>query len=95
MIIGNPPYVNYSKTKKEYRVIESNFETIKCGNLYALVTEKVFDLAIRQGRFGVILPLSSTSANKNSSLQSKMRELSTLYVSKHIAVSVRVNYLSE
>ena len=47
VIIGNPPYVSYSKTKKEYRVIESNFETIKCGNLYALVTEKVFDLAIK------------------------------------------------
>ena len=46
VIIGNPPYVNYSKTKKEYRVIESNFETIKCGNLYALVTEKIFDLTI-------------------------------------------------
>ena len=85
VIIGNPPYVSYSKTQKEYRVIESNFQTIKCGNLYALVTEKVFDLAIRQGRFGVILPLSSTNANKNSSLQSKMRELSTLYVS-HFAV---------
>ena len=85
VIIGNPPYVNYSKTKKEYRVIESNFETIKCGNLYALVTEKVFDLAIKQGHFGVILPLSSTSANRNSSLQSKMRELSTLYIS-HFAV---------
>ena len=85
VIIGNPPYVNYSKTKKEYRVIESNFETIKCGNLYALVTEKIFDLTIRQGRFGVILPLSSTNANRNSSLQSKMRELSTLYIS-HFAV---------
>ena len=85
VIIGNPPYVNYSKTKKEYCVIESNFETIKCGNLYALVTEKVFDLAIKQGHFGVILPLSSTSANRNSSLQSKMRELSTLYIS-HFAV---------
>ena len=85
VIIGNPPYVSYSKTKKEYRVIESNFETIKCGNLYALVTEKVFDLAIKQGRFGVILPLSSTNADGNFSLQSKMRELSTLHIS-HFAV---------
>ena len=85
VIIGNPPYVSYSKTKKEYRVIKSNFETIKCGNLYALVTEKVFDLAIKQGRFGVILPLSSTNADGNFSLQSKMRELSTLHIS-HFAV---------
>ena len=85
VIIGNPPYVSYSKAKKEYCVIESNFDTIKCGNLYALVTEKIFDLAVKQGRFGVILPLSSTNANGNSSLQSKMRELSTLYIS-HFAV---------
>ena len=52
---------------------------------YALITEKIFDLAVKQGRFGVILPLSSTNANGNSSLQSKMRELSTLYIS-HFAV---------
>ena len=85
VVIGNPPYVSYSKSKKEYCVIESNFETIKCGNLYTLVTEKVFDLVIRQGRFGVILPLSSTNANKNSSLQSKLRAFSSLHIS-HFAV---------
>ena len=85
VIIGNPPYVSYSKAKKEYCVIESDFETIKCGNLYALVTEKIFDLAIRQGRFGVILPLSSTNADGNSSLQSKLRAFSTLHIS-HFAV---------
>ena len=85
VIIGNPPYVSYSKTKKEYRVIESNFRTIKCGNLYALVTEKVFDLTIKRGRFGVILPLSSTNANGNASLQSELRRFSTLYLS-HFAV---------
>ena len=85
VIIGNPPYVSYSKAKKEYRVIENNFRTIKCGNLYALVTEKVFDLTIKRGRFGVILPLSSTNANGNSSLQSELRKFSTLYLS-HFAV---------
>ena len=85
VIIGNPPYVSYSKVKKEYRVIESDFKTIKCGNLYTLVTEKVFDLVIKQGRFGVILPLSSTNANGNSSLQSELRSFSTLYLS-HFAV---------
>ena len=85
VIIGNPPYVSYSKAKKEYDVIESNFDTVKCGNLYALVTEKVFDLTIKRGRFGVILPLSSTNANGNASLQSELRKFSTLYIS-HFAV---------
>ena len=85
VIIGNPPYVSYSKSKKEYCVIESNFETIKCGNLYALVTERLFDLVIRQGRFGIILPLSSTNADRNSSLQSKLRTFSSLHIS-HFAV---------
>ena len=85
VIIGNPPYRSYSKVKKEYCVIESNFRTIKCGNLYALVTEKAFDLVIKQGRFGVILPLSSTNADGNASLQSELRSFSTLYFS-HFAV---------
>ena len=42
VVIGNPPYVEYSKVRKEYQV--KGFSTEECGNLYALCTERTFNL---------------------------------------------------
>lgn len=83
IIIGNPPYVSYTKIKKTYQVIESDFATIDCGNLYACVVERVFQ--INKGRYGFILPLSSTNANGNVSFQNTVRKTSCLHIS-HYAV---------
>lgn len=44
VIIGNPPYVEYSKVKKEYVVREYVAES--CGNLYSLVMERSFNLSL-------------------------------------------------
>jgi hypothetical protein len=38
VIIGNPPYVEYSQVKKEYQI--KNYQTESCGNLYAHVIER-------------------------------------------------------
>ena len=38
VIIGNPPYVEYSKVRNDYQI--SNYETVTCGNLYACVYER-------------------------------------------------------
>ena len=38
VIIGNPPYVEYSKVKKDYQII--GYKTESCGNLYAFVVER-------------------------------------------------------
>jgi hypothetical protein len=38
VIIGNPPYVEYSKVKKDYQI--KGYETESCGNLYAFVVER-------------------------------------------------------
>ena len=53
VIIGNPPYVEYSKVKKQYIVNE--YKTEKCGNLYALSIEISFDLS--KGPVGMIVQL--------------------------------------
>ena len=53
MIIGNPPYVEYSKVKKQYAVME--YKTEKCGNLYAMSIERSFDLS--KGTVGMIVQL--------------------------------------
>ena len=53
VIIGNPPYVEYSKVKKQYIVNE--YKTEKCGNLYAMSIERSFDLS--KGPVGMIVQL--------------------------------------
>lgn len=59
-IIGNPPYVEYSKVRREYGIM--GFTTESCGNLYAMCTERSFDLLHSVGRFGFIVqaPIVST-----------------------------------
>lgn len=52
-IIGNPPYVEYSKVKKRYTVME--YKTEKCGNLYPMSIERSFNLS--KGTVGMIVQL--------------------------------------
>ena len=42
VIIGNPPYVKYSKVKKDYTI--SGYETESCRNLYAFTIERSLEL---------------------------------------------------
>jgi hypothetical protein len=60
VIIGNPPYVEYSKVKKSNNGYTINgFSTIKCGNLYAFIIERTYKLLNKiNGRVGQIIPLS-------------------------------------
>ena len=53
VIIGNPPYVEYSKIKKQYTVME--YKTEKCGNLYPMSIERSMDLS--KGPVGMIVQL--------------------------------------
>ena len=53
VIIGNPPYVEYSKVKKQYKVME--YKTEKCGNLYPMSIERSIDLS--KGPVGMIVQL--------------------------------------
>ena len=67
VIIGNPPYVEYSKIRSEYRVY--GYETENCGNLYAFVVERCFSIGGRKGWKGLIVPLSVMSTERMFALQ--------------------------
>ena len=67
VIVGNPPYVEYSKVKNEYSIIR--FKTESCGNLYAYVMEQALRLLITHGRIGLIVPISFTAAQRMKVLQ--------------------------
>ena len=60
VVVGNPPYVELSTVRKLYRPL--NFSTEACGNLYALCTERSYDLQHGNARFGFIVqqPITST-----------------------------------
>ena len=67
-IIGNPPYVEYSKKlQKEYTV--RNYKTIECGNLHTLVVERSTALASLASLIGFIVPLPSINTSRMLSLQ--------------------------
>jgi hypothetical protein len=58
VIIGNPPYVEISPRNINYK-LPMNFQTLECGNLYAVVTERCSGLISSKGRFAFIIPSSS------------------------------------
>ncbi len=59
VIIGNPPYVEYSKIKKSYKLLD--YITLECGNLHNFILEKCLGLKNQKGAIGLIVPLSLIS----------------------------------
>ena len=68
VIIGNPPYVEYSKVKKFYTL--ENYTTLACGNLYAFVIERSFVLGKKY--LGYIVPSASIATPRMKQLSSFM-----------------------
>ena len=66
VVIGNPPYVEYSKVKKTYSL--ENYNTISCGNLYAMVTERCTHITNNSSYLGMIvqLPIVCTDRMKEA-----------------------------
>jgi cell fate (sporulation/competence/biofilm development) regulator YlbF (YheA/YmcA/DUF963 family) len=80
VIIGNPPYVEYGKVRKDYTVRE--YETEKCGNLYTLVIERSLSICGSGSWWGLIVQLSSISTRNMMPLHTFIRQsCNVLYVS--------------
>ena len=67
VVIGNPPYVEYSKIRKEYQI--RGYQTEPCGNLYALCTERSFNLLGSNRRFGFVVQAPIVSTQRMSQLR--------------------------
>jgi len=72
VIVGNPPYIEYTKVRNQYVV--QGYSTASCNNLYAMVFERSVAMLSRIGLLGLIVPNSSVSAQKMAPLQSLARE---------------------
>ncbi len=68
VIIGNPPYVEYSKERFPYNLQRGTFSSEPCGNLYAYIIERCLSLGILAGKTGVIVPTSSSSYRTNEAI---------------------------
>lgn len=66
-IVGNPPYVEYSKIRNKYEV--DNISTLKAGNLYAFIIEKSINLLKEKGTIGFIVPISIISTKRTKNLR--------------------------
>ena len=81
VIIGNPPYVEYSKVKEDYAI--RGYETESSRNLYAFITERTIELLKVYGRLGVIIPVASVCTERYLPLQSLLRDSGNLMVSSY------------
>jgi hypothetical protein len=81
VIIGNPPYVVYTAEKSPYKL--KDYSTLSCANLYAYCAERSFNIMNSEGRFGMIIPNSSISADKLSPLQKIFIKDKTTWISNY------------
>lgn len=81
VIIGNPPYVVYTAEKSPYKI--KDYATLTCANLYAYCAERSFNIMNSDGRFGMIIPNSSISADKLSPLQKIFTKDKTTWISSY------------
>lgn len=86
VIIGNPPYVEYSKKVNGKSVSDvyklENYATLDCGNLYAYCMERSRNLSHSNSILGMIVPLSLTCGER---MQKLRNYLNNTYSCKYIS----------
>ena len=81
VIIGNPPYVEYSKVKGDYNV--RGYATESCGNLYAFVVERNCALLAKSGFSGMIIPHSAFCTDRMEPLIKLFEGNNTSWISTY------------
>jgi len=67
VVIGNPPYVEYSTAKKTYTL--KDYECLASGNLYSFVIERSIKIQKDGSYNGMIIPLSAYCTDRMASFQ--------------------------
>jgi len=79
IVIGNPPWAEYSTVRAQYQV--RGYVTEPCGNLLALASERSLSLLRPQGRFGFIVQVPVMSSRRTQTLRDELlRRCSQLWV---------------
>lgn len=83
VIIGNPPYVELSETRRQYTL--KNLHLVQTGNLYAVCIERFIAILSESSRVGIIVPISSLSTPRMLPLMQLLSKQLSMYMS-HFAV---------
>jgi hypothetical protein len=67
VVVGNPPYIQTSKVRREYTVLD--LETERSADIYAWIMERSTKLLADGGRSGMIVPLSLTFSSRFTALR--------------------------
>lgn len=67
VVIGNPPFVEYSKIRKIYKL--NNFDSLSSGNLYVFIIERSLDILHLKSKIGMLKQLSAYCTPRMSSYQ--------------------------
>lgn len=83
VIIGNPPYVEYSKVS--YKLSISSYSTLSCSNLHAFVAERAYYISSENSKIGLIVPLPSINTTRMQPLQKiiKPSDSNSIWVSSY------------
>ena len=81
VIVGNPPYVEYSKVRKDYTL--RNYSTERAGNLYTFVMERSVRLQKHNSRYGMIVPVSSVCSERTTGLRDIFADSGTAWISTY------------
>ena len=81
VIIGNPPYVTYPSKNVPYNLEGLGYRTLPTKNLYCVVFERSVSLARTFSPVGLIVQLTSLSAEKLPSLQRILLDRGLLHAS--------------
>jgi len=89
VVIGNPPYVEYTKKNKDSKLSVSdiykikNYKTEVCSNLYAFITERSIHLAKESNNISFIVPLTIASNNNMQVVRDIISQLGIVYFSHY------------
>ena len=75
IVIGNPPWKEYSAVKKDYTV--RNYATESCGNLHGLCTERALNLCSPNGRTSFIVQLPLANSSRMASVRNLLNQRSS------------------
>ncbi len=81
VIIGNPPYVEYSKVRGCYTLV--SYKTMACGNLYGFIIERCNNLINEQASFGMIVPISLICTQRMKVVQNELFNSGYMWISNY------------
>src|SRR5258708_8329126 len=75
VIVGNPPWKEYSAVRQQYTI--RNYQTERCGNLHGICTERGLSLCTQHGRMSFIVQLPLANSSRMETVRTLLTHAST------------------